>query len=160
MTNDLNKEEKVKLAVDIAIKLIKKYEGFSAKPYLCPANVWTIGYGNTRYLNKQPVTKLDQSISEQEAEQLLANTLLTEFLPKVLESSPVLEQHENKLAAVLSFAYNLGTGAYSKSTLRKLIDKKQYDQAQHEFIKWVNAGGKKLNGLVKRRAEEAALFMK
>ena len=160
MTNDLNKEEKVKLAVDTAIKLIKKYEGFSSKPYLCPAGVWTIGYGNTKYLNGLPVRKNDPEISKQEAEELLENTVKEEFLPGLLELSPHLKNHHFKLNALLSFCYNLGLGAYSKSTLRKKVDSKQWDDAAEQFMRWVNAGGKKLNGLVKRRAEEASIFMR
>ena len=143
-----------------AIALIKKYEGFSAKPYLCPAGVWTIGYGNTKYLDGRKVQKTDPAISEQAAEQLLELTVLKEFLPKALSLSPLLKDHPNKLAAVLSFCYNLGAGAYANSTLRKKINASQFEQASKEFGKWVMASGKKLNGLVKRRAEEAELFIK
>lgn len=143
-----------------AIALIKKYEGFSAKPYLCPAGVWTIGYGNTKYLDGRKVQKTDPAISEQAAEQLLELTVLKEFLPKALSLSPLLKDHPNKLAAVLSFCYNLGAGAYANSTLRKKINASQFEQASKEFGKWVMASGKKLNGLVKRRAEEASIFVR
>ena len=143
-----------------AIALIKKYEGFSAKPYLCPAGVWTIGYGNTKYLDGRKVQKTDPAISEQAAEQLLELTVLKEFLPKALSLSPLLKDHPNKLAAVLSFCYNLGAGAYANSTLRKKINASQFEQASKEFGKWVMASGKKLNGLVKRRAEEAIIFVR
>lgn len=143
-----------------AIALIKKYEGFSAKPYLCPAGVWTIGYGNTKYLDGRKVQKTDPAISEQAAEQLLELTVLKEFLPKALSLSPLLKDHPNKLAAVLSFCYNLGAGAYANSTLRKKINASQFEQASKEFGKWVMASGKKLNGLVKRRAEEQAVFVR
>lgn len=143
-----------------ALELIKKYEGFSAKPYLCPAGVWTIGYGNTKYLNGVRVQKQDKPITAEEAELLLEATVVKEFLPKALELSPVLKLHPNKLAAVLSFCYNLGAGAYANSTLRKKINAKDYEAASKEFSKWVMASGKKLNGLIKRRAEEAELFMK
>lgn len=143
-----------------ALELIKKYEGFSAKPYLCPAGVWTIGYGNTKYPNGIRVGKNDPSISEKEALQMLSFTVEKEFLPKVLELSPILKQHPNKLAAILSFCYNLGAGAYANSTLRKKVNASQFEQASKEFSKWVMASGKKLNGLVKRRAEEAELFMR
>ena len=143
-----------------ALELIKKYEGFSAKPYLCPAGVWTIGYGNTKYLNGVRVQKQDKPITAEEAERLLENTVIKEFLPKALELSPVLKLHPNKLAAVLSFCYNLGAGAYANSTLRKKINNQDYEAASKEFGKWVMASGKKLNGLIKRRAEEAELFMK
>lgn len=143
-----------------ALELIKKYEGFSSKPYLCPAGVWTIGYGNTKYPDGIRVGKNDPSISEKEALQLLSLTVEKEFLPKVLELSPILKQHPNKLAAILSFCYNLGAGAYANSTLRKKVNASQFEQASKEFSKWVMASGKKLNGLVKRRAEEAELFMR
>lgn len=144
----------------LALELIKKYEGFSAKPYLCPAGVWTIGYGTTKYPNGIRVGKNDPSISEKEALQMLSLTVEKEFLPKVLELSPILKQHPNKLAAVLSFCYNLGAGAYANSTLRKKVNALQFAEASKEFHKWVLASGRKLQGLVRRRAEEAELFMK
>ena len=153
-------EENKDLYLKPALELIKKYEGFSAKPYLCPAGVWTIGYGNTKYLNGVRVQKQDKPITAEEAERLLENTVIKEFLPKALELSPVLKLHPNKLAAVLSFCYNLGAGAYANSTLRKKINNQDYEAASKEFGKWVMASGKKLNGLIKRRAEEAELFMK
>lgn len=144
----------------MALELIKKYEGFSSKPYLCPAGVWTIGYGNTKYPNGIRVGKNDPGISNEEALQLLSLTVEKEFLPKVIELSPILKQHPNKLAAVLSFCYNLGAGAYANSTLRKKVNALQFAEASKEFHKWVLASGRKLQGLVRRRAEEAELFMK
>lgn len=143
-----------------AIELIKKYEGFSAKPYLCPAGVWTIGYGNTKYTDGRKVKPTDKPISVEQAEQLLIATVKQEFLPDLITLSPVIQDHRFKLCALLSFCYNLGLGAYSKSTLRKKVNAKLWDEAALEFMRWVNAGGKKLNGLVKRRAEEASLFMR
>lgn len=153
-------KEQEDLYMKPALDLIKKYEGFSSKPYLCPAGVWTIGYGNTKYPNGIRVGKNDPSISEKEALQMLSLTIEKEFLPKVLELSPILKQHPNKLAAVLSFCYNLGAGAYANSTLRKKVNALQFAEASKEFNKWVLASGRKLQGLVKRRAEEAELFMK
>lgn len=159
-TTQAENETRNNLELSPALYLIKKYEGFSSKPYLCPAGVWTIGYGNTKYLNGSPVRKNDPEISKQEAEELLENTVKEEFLPGLLELSPHLKNHHFKLNALLSFCYNLGLGAYSKSTLRKKVDAKQWDDAAEQFMRWVNAGGKKLNGLVKRRAEEASVFMR
>lgn len=139
------------------IDLIKKYEGFSKIPYVCPAGVPTIGYGNTFYTDGKKVTMADKPITEAQAEQLLV-VLVDSFADKVTK---LLKQqlNENQFNAVVCFAYNVGTGALAKSTLLKKINANPNDKAiRDEFLKWNKAGGKVLNGLVKRRLEESDLY--
>jgi lysozyme len=139
------------------IDLIKKYEGFSKVPYVCPAGVPTIGYGNTFYPDGKKVTMADKPITEEQATQLLV-VVVDDFAKKVkaLLKQPLTE---NQFNSVVSFAYNLGVGALSKSTLLKKINANPNDKTiRDEFLKWNKAGGKVLNGLVKRRLEESDLY--
>jgi lysozyme len=139
------------------IEVIKKYEGFSKVPYLCPAGVATIGYGSTFYPDGKKVSILDKPISEEQATQMLI-LVVDDFALKVTK---LLKQKlsENQFNAVVSFAYNLGIGALSKSTLLKKVNANPGDKTiRDEFLKWNKAGGKVLNGLVKRRLEESDLY--
>lgn len=139
------------------IDLIKKYEGFSKVPYLCPAGIPTIGYGCTYYPDGKKVSILDKSISEEQATQMLI-LVVDDFALKV---SKLLKQKlsENQFNALVSFTYNVGLGALSKSTLLKKVNINPNDKTiREEFLKWNKAGGKVLNGLVKRRLEESDLY--
>lgn len=138
------------------IGLIKKYEGCKLTAYLCPAGVPTIGCGHTG----KDVTRADvgkKTITEVEAE-----ALLIADLPKY--ESGVLRNvksavNQNQFDALVSFVYNIGEGNFKSSTLLKKVNKNPNDETiRNEFSKWVNAGGKKLAGLVKRRADEAELY--
>lgn len=135
------------------LDLIKRFEGFRAEPYLCPAGVWTIGYGTTNLVSKD-----SRPVSMEEAEQLLREALMpiANELNRVLPESLTQEQFD----AVCSFCYNLGTGAFLASTLRMVIerDPKDYGRIRKEFAKWVNVNGRKMNGLVNRRMAEADLY--
>lgn len=139
------------------IELIKKYEGFVGKPYLDAVGVPTIGYGATHYGNGVKVSINDHEISEQEASELLEKMLMSyENTVKMLVTREI---NQNQFDALVSFAYNLGGANLSKSTLLKKVNANPCDPSiRDEFMKWVNAGGKKLNGLVRRRAEEAELY--
>jgi len=131
--------------------LIKKYEGLKLTSYLCPAGIPTIGWGHTYGV------KLNRTISVEEAEVLLDHDY-QEAEDDVLEVVTV-PLNENQLGALTSFVFNLGVGKLIGSTLRKKLNQGDYNTAAEEFDKWVFAGGKKLNGLVKRRAEERQLFL-
>ena len=141
------------------IDLIAKWEGFRAKPYNCPAGVPTIGYGNTTYLDGTKVTLQDPEISECEARNLLeltANKFGQQVDERVGQS---LTQHQ--FDALVSFAYNVGIGAFSRSTLLKKVNANPCDASiEKEFKRWTRSNGKVLKGLVKRRAEEANLYLK
>lgn len=138
------------------IQLVKSFEGCFLNAYLCPAKVWTIGYGSTKYTNGKSVKQGDK-ITQQEAETLLSDTL-DEFSKGVSKLIKV-ELNDNQFSALVSFAFNLGVGALSKSTLLKKVNANPNDKTiEQEFMKWVNAGGKKLNGLVRRRTAESKLY--
>lgn len=147
-------------ATSVASGLCRPYEGFRAKPYLCPAGVPTIGYGATRYLDGRKVTLADPPISEEQARALLDASLERDYLRPLMALSPVLARHPTAWGALGSFAYNLGVPAYQRSTLRARVDAQDWIGAQTEIKKWTRAAGKVLPGLVKRRAAEAALLNK
>jgi lysozyme len=145
--------------LDKAAELCKKFEGFSAKPYLCPANVPTIGYGSTYYADGTKVSLDDPEITEERATALLIHELEETFLPAVRKYCPEVADDENKSNALVSFTYNLGAGNLASSTLRKKVNACDWQGAADEFPKWRKAGGKVLRGLELRRAAERALFL-
>jgi lysozyme len=139
------------------IELIKKYEGFMSSPYKCPAGVPTIGYGATYYPNGERVKMNDKSINEFDAE-LLLKSMIQSYEAAVNRYVQVTLT-QNQFDALVSFAYNLGNGALQKSTLLKKVNENPCDSdITNQFNRWVKAGGKTLNGLVKRRKEEAELY--
>ena len=136
---------------DACVTLVKTFEGFEAKAYKCPAGVWTIGYGHT--LNVKPT----DVITEVAASMLLKEELQN-YADKVDKLVAVASQ--SQFDALVSFAYNLGVNALGTSTLIKKHLAADYKGAQAEFARWNKAAGKVLQGLVKRRAAEAALYGK
>jgi lysozyme len=138
------------------IELIKKFEGFSAKPYLCPAKVWTIGYGSTRYEDGTPVKSTDKPIDESRAIQIMQETLKT--YENAVSRYVTVNINQNQFDALVSFAYNLGNKALLNSTLLKRINEGNFLAANNQFMRWVYADGVKLQGLVRRREAERVLF--
>ena len=139
------------------IELIKRFEGFSAEPYICPAGVPTIGYGATYYPGGRKVTMSDDAITEEEATQLLANMLGVYEEP--VNDSVTSDINQNQFDALVSFTYNLGAGAFKSSTLLKKVNADPCDPSiAFEFSRWVKAGGRVLQGLVKRRDAETELY--
>ena len=145
-------------ALKVVVALCKRFEGFSPTPYTCPAGVATIGYGNTYYEDGTKVTLQDTPITQSEAELMLIRSLSTQYLPAVLKASPGLIAYPERLGAITDFCFNLGVARYRASTLRKRIDALDVEGAREEIVKWNKSGGKVLQGLVKRRAAERALF--
>jgi len=151
--------------LDIATDLCMRWEGFSSKPYLCPAGVPTIGYGATHYADGRRVTMDDSPISKEEARLLLAAELFERYAPGVVRQCPgllalaVYEDDWKKFNAIVDFAYNLGVGNLQISTLRKKINTQDWEAARYQLSRWVRAGGRILPGLVKRRAAEAELLL-
>lgn len=135
------------------LALIRKFEGLRLKPYLCPAGVPTIGYGHTG----KDVTLGMAPISEPVAEAMMHQDAEV-FTRAAGNLSPVLWFDENKHAAIADFCFNLGTGRYKASTLKRRIDAGDWEGACDELAKWVWGGGRKLPGLVARRAAEAGLM--
>jgi lysozyme len=144
-------------AVAIAASLCRQFEGLFLKPYFCPANVATIGFGSTRYEDGRRVTLADPPITKARAEELLMWEIERVCVPAVKRSCPNLKE-PRKLAALLDFTFNLGSGNLHSSTLRKKVNAEDWDAAQIELAKWVRGGGRVLPGLVKRRTAEAALL--
>lgn len=142
-----------------AISLIKYFEGFRSKPYLCSANVPTIGFGSTFYKDGTKVTLNDKPIDISLATDLLDYTISTIFLPSVIKLCPVLVNYPYKLGAILSFTYNLGASNLRVSTMRKRINEERWEEAANELLKWNMASGKVSNGLKTRRNAERALFL-
>lgn len=138
------------------IDLIKEHEGLELKAYLDSVNVPTIGYGLTRYPNGIKV-KLGDEITLQEAEDMLLTTV-DRFSMRVndLIIQP-LKPHQ--FDALVSLAYNIGLGAFEKSTIRKKVNQNPNDPSiRNEFLRWNKAGGKVLKGLTNRRTKEAAYY--
>jgi lysozyme len=142
---------------DKAFELIQKFEGLELVSYKCPAGVWTIGWGTTVYPDGKKVKAGDTCTREQADEYLMHD--VKAFADKVVDLIDV-PVTENELCALLSFSYNVGHGALKTSTLlRKLnagVDRKL---VADEFMRWTKAGGKTLNGLVRRRTAERNLFL-
>ncbi|MFN7817807.1 MAG: lysozyme [Burkholderiales bacterium] len=144
---------------DIAIELlIKPFEGCHRvlpngmiAPYICPAGYPTQGWGIVvPSMSVPPITPA------------MADAILARETPRymtdALNASPILALYPRRLAAVTSFVFNLGATRYRSSTLRRRINAQDWDAAAAEFDKWVFAGGRKLAGLVRRRAAERKVF--
>ena len=140
----------------IDLTIIKFYEGLKLRAYKCPAGVPTIGFGNTFYEDGKPV-KMGDVITIEKANQLLEN-IAYKFLHGMKLPDGL---NDNQQSALLSFAYNVGLGAWVKSTLRKKVMVNPNDASiAKEFLKWNKADGKVLKGLTNRREAEAALYFK
>jgi lysozyme len=142
---------------DNGLRLIKGFEGFhrrlpdgSCTTYYCPANVLTIGYGCTEGIKEGDVW------TEVQAEEALRHEIAKH--EAAVARLVTIEINQNQYDALVSFSYNCGSGALSKSTLLKRVNAGDFQAAGREFAKWNKGGGKVLPGLVARRAREAALF--
>jgi lysozyme len=133
------------------LHLIKSFEGFRGKPYLCPAGVWTIGYGTT-----SGVTEHTPPITEAQASALLSVDV-AKFAAGVADSltrAPTQGQFD----AMVSLAYNIGLGAFRRSRVLKWFNLGDDDEAAAAFRAWQTANGQVLAGLVRRREAEIRLF--
>ena len=139
------------------IELIKKHEGVRLLPYLCPAGIPTIGYGNTFYPDGRKVTMQDPPLSRTQADELL-RSILVGFEIEVNATPAKINQ--NQFDALVSFIYNIGVGAYRRSSVRRSLIAGNYARVPADMAMWNKAGGRVLPGLVRRRAEEGALFAK
>lgn len=151
-----------------ALDLIKSFEGYlrrlndgtdRVKPYLCPARVATIGYGSTRYFPGGVKVKIsDPPITEARAAECLAGELIEN--ERDFDKMTTRKVHAIMRGAIISFIYNCGSGAYRASTLRKVINDGIFSDVPRQLNKWVNGGGRKLPGLVRRRKDEGVMFMR
>ena len=144
--------------LELAAELCKRFEGFRSKPYLCPANVATIGYGSTYYADKRKVTLEDPPMTQEEANKFLMIELEHTYLPGVLRNCPILATDVKKCNAIVDFVYNLGIGRLQTSTLKRKINAQEWEQAQEQLMLWTKGGGKVLPGLLKRRQAECSLL--
>jgi lysozyme len=143
--------------VQVAAALARRFEGLYLTPYLCPAGVATIGYGATYYEDGTRVQLTDLPIDRERAEELLLWMVRTKYLPAVMLLCPKVD-HPERLAALIDFAFNLGSGNLRTSTLRKRVNAGDWASVQSELKKWNKAGGRVPRGLTIRRAVEAALI--
>ena len=138
--------------------LVKQFEGFSAIAYKCPAGVWTIGYGTTRYPDGVRVKASDPECTKNQAERWLMYEVLRCELIALKYCKPLLTENQRK--ALASFIYNVGAGAFKASTLRKRINDLNFEDVPRQFRRWNIAGGRILPGLIRRREAEIALWLK
>lgn len=142
---------------DAAKKLIKEYEGLRLKSYRCSAGVLTIGWGHTSAAG-EPVVKPGMTISKAEAARIFDRDI--EKFAQGVEKLIKVEIGENQFGACVSLAFNIGIGAFSKSSVLRFINQRRFDDAADAFMLWNKAGNPKkvVAGLTRRRAAEAALF--
>ncbi|QXR26967.1 lysozyme [Acinetobacter junii] len=141
----------------VGIELISSFEGIRLNAYDDGVGVWTIGIGTTVYPNGVKVKKGDKCTLEQ-AHEYLAHDMI-EF-EKTVNDSVKVSLSQNQFDALVSLAYNIGSGAFKNSTLLKKLNAKDYAGAADQFLVWNKGGGKVMKGLVRRREAERALFLK
>lgn len=138
------------------LELIKRYEqgpggGPALESYLCPAGVWTIGWGHTKEVG------FGQHASEKQCEQFLQDDLAAaESAVTRSVSAPLLQR---EFDALVSFVFNLGSGNFFSSTLRKKVNRMDYASAAEEFVRWNKVNGVAMKGLTVRRFDERSLFL-
>jgi lysozyme len=158
--------------------LMHRYEGFRSKPYLCPAHIWTIGYGHVLYQEqiRLPVARTTEKPAKMirkemplkqehnrvwtktEIDTLFRNDVET-FERGVLRLVPGCVGHQGRFDALVSFAFNAGLGNLQRSTIRMRANRGDWEGAAEAFMMWTKGGGKVLPGLVKRREAEVKLFL-
>ena len=155
-----------------------RFEGFRNKPYLCPAHIWTIGYGHVLYQEqirlpvirpdnnpnvlirkKYPLKPEDNRVwSKEEINKLFSDDIAT-FERGVLRLVPGVIGRQGSFDALVSISYNFGLGNLQRSTIRMKANRGDWEGAAEAFMAWTKGGGKVLPGLVKRREAEVALFL-
>lgn len=136
------------------IQFLKQWEGFKADAYKDTGGVWTIGYGTIRW-NGRPVEQ-GMKMSEKEAELALqADLAWAQTAVNKLVKYPLTQ---NMFDALVSFVYNVGESAFSRSTLLRLLNQGQVADAAKQFERWKFDNGKVIQGLLNRREAERALF--
>lgn len=139
------------------IDLIKQFEGFRANAYQDSVGVWTIGYGTTAAAGLGIEPKKGMKISEEGATELL-QAAVDKFAKQIRPKIKVAIT-ENEFAACVSLAYNIGPGAFTRSTVLRMLNNGDKRGAADAFLMWNKAGGRVLAGLTRRREAERALFL-
>lgn len=139
------------------LEFIKKEEGFIPKAYW-DYKQYSIGYGSGKYENGNSVKEGDVVTEEK------ATAMLESWINKVVDISikkyVVVSLPQNRYDSLCSFIYNVGNSAFETSTLLKLLNQNKILEAADEFDRWIYAGGKTLDSLIKRRRKEKELFLK
>ena len=136
---------------DKGINLIKEFEGLELISYLCPAKVWTIGYGHTKGVQE------GMEWTEEQAEESLKEEVISYC--RYVEELVKVPLNQNQFDALTSWTYNLGPTNLKSSTMLKVLNDGNYDEVPEQIKKWNKAGGQVLNGLIKRRDAEVELFV-
>ena len=158
--------------------LMHQYEGYRNKPYLCPAHIWTIGYGHVLYQeqirlpvvrvegkdtpmirSEYPLKPEDNRVWSKEEIYKLFEDDVGPTERGVLRLAPALFNRQGAFDACVSFAFNAGLGNFQRSTIRMKANRREWEAAAEAFMQWTKGGGKELPGLVKRRKAEKALFL-
>ena len=132
------------------LALIKRFEGCRLESYKCSANVLTIGYGHTSGV------KETDTITQDEADKLLQEDV--EQFEKYVDDNVTVELGQSQFDALVAWTFNLGPGNLRESTMLKKLNKADYTSVPNEMKRWNKAGGKTLDGLIRRRNAEALLF--
>ena len=158
--------------------LMHRFEGCMNKPYLCPAHIWTIGYGHVLYQDQirlpmvrtedkpaamirkeMPLKQGDNRVwSKDEIEKLFADDIAS-FERGVLRLVPGSAGRQGCFDALVSISYNFGLGNLQRSTIRAKANRGDWEGAAEAFMQWTKGGGKELPGLVKRRKAERELIL-
>ena len=139
---------------EAGLDLIKRFEGFSPKIYICPAGYPTIGYGHVVLAHEQD--QFAGGVTQAEATELLRKDVrIAERAVLRLISVPLTD---GQFDALISFTFNLGAGALQRSTLRRKVNRGEHHAVPAELMKWVWAAGKRLPGLVRRRQAEGVAY--
>ncbi len=133
------------------LALIKKFEGCELEAYQCSAGVWTIGYGHTKDVVE------GMTITQEEAEQMLVDEL--HEYESYIDKYVTVALNQNQFDALVSWVYNLGPANLSASTMLKVLNSGEYEDVPAQMKRWNKAGGKVLEGLIRRREAEACLFV-
>lgn len=137
------------------IELIKGFEGFSKTSYPDTNKRWSIGYGHNGELNGNKIVQ-GMQITEEDATTVLINDL--KVVEQTLNNNVLVELSQNQFDALCSLVFNIGSGAFIRSRMLSLLNKKDFYNAADEFLSWSKAGYKS-NYLLCRRQKERALFL-
>lgn len=157
--------------------LMHQYEGYRTKPYLCPAHIWTIGYGHVLYQEqiRLPVVRVEgytgmirkeyplkpednRVWTKEEIEKLFSDDVAS-FERGVLRLAPPVTGRQGAFDACVSFAFNAGLGTFQRSSIRMKLNRNDWEGAANALLLYCMGGGKILAGLKKRRDAEKALFL-
>jgi lysozyme len=133
------------------IDAIKDYEGVRLKAYDDGVGVWTIGVGHTKGVRRGDEITMDQ------VDEFLRDDLAE--AEKTVSTRVIAPLTQGQFDALVSFVFNVGSGAFMASTLLKKLNARDYDGAADEFLRWNKAGGRVLAGLTKRRISERMMFL-